>query len=153
MGDEIEKREDTLFKHVAELIELSRQHVKKAVDTTMVYTYYGIGKYIVEDELQDKDRAEYGRKVIENLSVKLTEKFGKGWSVATLKNCRQFYSVFRIGSATQSQSKASKGEKICNADPIPNFALSWNHYQVLMRIANPEERHFYELEAKQQGWD
>lgn len=83
--NEIEKREDTLFKHVAELIEQSRQHVKKAVDTTMVYTYYGIGKYIVEYELQDKDRAEYGRKVIENLSVKLTEKFGKGWSVATLK--------------------------------------------------------------------
>lgn len=148
MENEIAKRDDVLFKHMAELIEQSRQHVKKAIDTAMVYTYYGIGKYIVEDELQDKDRAEYGKKIIANLSVKLTEKFGRGWSVATLKKCRQFYSAFRIGSATQSQSKANKEEKICNAEPIPNFALSWNHYQVLMRIANPEERNFYELEAK-----
>lgn len=42
--NEIERREDALFKHVADLIEQSRQHVKKAVDTAMVYTYYGIGK-------------------------------------------------------------------------------------------------------------
>lgn len=34
----------------------------------------------------------------------------------------------------------------------PDFTLSWSHYLVLMRIENPDERHFYEVECKQQNW-
>ena len=48
--DEISKREDSLFEHVSKLIDEARKHVKTTIDTTMVYTYYGVGKYIVEDE-------------------------------------------------------------------------------------------------------
>lgn len=153
MANEIQKREDLLFKHVSELIEQSRQHVKKAVNTTMVYTYYGIGRYIVEDEQQGSDRAQYGKSLIKRLSSRLTERYGKGWSVETLKKCRKFYTTFRIGSASQTQSEVASQEKVCNADPIPQFTLSWNHYQILMRIENPNERRFYEIEAEKQQWN
>ncbi|MBR6198548.1 MAG: hypothetical protein IKQ72_13250 [Bacteroidaceae bacterium] len=60
----------------------------------MVYTYYGIGQYIVEDEQQGEQRAQYGQAVLKNLSVRLTDKYGEGWSVENLKLCRRFYVVF-----------------------------------------------------------
>lgn len=143
--------EEALFKEISSLIEESRKKVAKAVNTAMVYTYYKIGCYIVEYEQQGSNRASYGRKVLANLSVHLTETYGKGWSVTTLNNCRKFYSAYRISCATHT--KSTKEEIVCNAYEIPKFTLSWNHYQILMRIANLEERNFYEIEAQQQGWD
>jgi predicted nuclease of restriction endonuclease-like (RecB) superfamily len=68
-----------------------------------------------------------------------------------LNNCRKFYSAYRISCATHT--KSTKEEIVYNAYEIPKFTLSWNHYQILMRIANLEERNFYEIEAQQQGWD
>lgn len=143
--------EEALFKEISLLIEESRKKVAKAVNTAMVYTYYKIGCYIVEYEQQGSNRASYGRKVLANLSAHLTETYGKGWSVTTLNNCRKFYSAYRISCATHT--KSTKEEIVCNAYEIPKFTLSWNHYQILMRISNLEERNFYEIEAQQQGWD
>ena len=96
--NEIERREDALFKHVADLIEQSRQHVKKAVDTAIVYTYYGIGKYIVEDEQEGKKYAQYGKSVLQRLSDKLTIQFGNGWSIDTLEkaNLKNFLLVKQL---------------------------------------------------------
>lgn len=82
--DEIIKREDALFEHISKLIDEAHKHVKTTVNTAMVYTYYGVGKYIVEDEQQGEKRAVYGKAVLKNLSMRLTDKYGKGWSVATL---------------------------------------------------------------------
>lgn len=167
--NEIEKREDALFLHVASLIEQSRQHVRKAIDTAMVYTYYGIGKYIVEDEQSGKDRAKYGKQVLINLSVRLTEKFGEGWSVETLDKSRKFYRVYSkhvISSTLQtnlnfvhSVDEFGKQEKLHDVngnrketDCTPVFSLSWSHYLVLMRIKNDDERSFYEIECAKQNW-
>lgn len=67
------------------------------------------------------------------LPVKLNAKYGKGWSVETLKKARKFYEIY------------SQAKKVYTVDPIKlNFNLSWNHYQILMRIENQEERQFYE---------
>ena len=60
------------------------------VNTAMAYTYYGVGKYIIEGEQQGETRAAYGKAVLKNLSVRLSGKYGKGWSVATLKNTKKF---------------------------------------------------------------
>ena len=92
--DGISKREDSLFEHVSKLIDEARKHVKTTIDTTMVYTYYGVGKYIVEDEQQGYARAAYGKTVLKRLSVRLTEKYGKGWSYSNLRQIRQFYMVY-----------------------------------------------------------
>ena len=78
---------DRLFEDISALIEQSRQHIAKSVNTTMVYTYFGIGKYIVEYEQNGESRAEYGKETLKNLSFRLTDKYGRGWSVDTLEKC------------------------------------------------------------------
>ena len=166
--DEIQKREDTLFEQISKLIDDARKQVRTTIDTTMVYTYYGVGCYIVEDEQNGYKRAAYGKAILKNLSVRLLKKYGKGWSVETLKKCRYFFTVYypQIGSTPLTQLK-----KVYSVDPIDGalkdksnltnknnknnekwFTLSWSHYLVLMRIENPDERHFYEIECQQQNW-
>lgn len=125
--DEISKREDSLFEHVSKLIDEARKHVKTTIDTTMVYTYYGVGKYIVVDEQQGYARAKYGKTVLRNLSKKLTERYGKGWSVETLTAARKFYQIYSEGKIANTVYEIQE-----NADI--HFTLSWSHYLILMRI-------------------
>jgi len=88
--------ENQLLGKVAELIELARQRVDTTVNLTMVHTYFEIGRMIVEDEQQGKQRAEYGKTVLKDLSAHLTEKFGRGFSVDNLQNMRHFYLAYSI---------------------------------------------------------
>lgn len=143
--------ENELFAHVSALIEQSRQQVAKAVNTAMVYTYYGVGRYIVEFEQGGEKRAEYGKGVLKRLSERLAEKYGNGWSEETLKKCRKFYQIYKIGSTSQTQSLGTT-ELVHSVDQMYNFTLSWNHYQILMRIDNPQAHSFYEIEAHNQQW-
>ena len=119
--DEIIKREDALFGHISKLIDEAHKHVKTTVNTTMVYTYYGVGKYIVEDEQQGYERAAYGKKVLKALSEKLCLKYGEGWSYSNLRQIRQFYLAY-----------ANLTDGACQIQ----FDLSWSHYLILMRIEN-----------------
>lgn len=180
--NDLQIREDALFERISALIDLAHKRVKTAIDSTMVYTYYGVGQYIVEDEQQGEQRAQYGKAVLKNLSVRLTDKYGEGWSVETLKKCRFFYLIYRnniIGSTVWTQSEERKKKNLVyNVDPFqdkkdkqclpnspeisetmsrkyennPTFTLSWSHYLVLMRIKNDDERRFYEIECAQQQW-
>lgn len=167
---QVMKREEQLFETVSALVEKSRQHIAKAVNTTMVYTYFGIGKYIVEYEQNGGSRAEYGKETLKNLSARLTDKFGKGWSVDTLEKCRLLYKAYsndQISATMQRKSLSKKSataqrkssethgqhnEIVPGTDEIHSFVLSWNHYQILMRIDNPLERSFYEVEAYNGNW-
>ncbi len=119
--DEIVKREDALFGHISRLIDEAHKHVKTTVNTTMVYTYYGVGKYIVEDEQQGYERAAYGKKVLKALSEKLCLKYGEGWSYSNLRQIRQFFLAY-----------ANLTDSVCQIQ----FDLSWSHYLILMRIEN-----------------
>ncbi|MBR0031177.1 MAG: DUF1016 family protein [Treponema sp.] len=147
-----DSQENSLLSKISELIEKSRAYVAHATNTAIVYTYYEIGRYIVEFEQSGKTRAEYGKGVLKRLSENLTDIYGKGWSVETLTKCRKFYQTYSISS--ERQTKFIKKEKLSDIQTnfSQNFTLSWNHYQILMRIENPDERHFYEIEAKQQNW-
>ncbi|MCD8231982.1 MAG: PDDEXK nuclease domain-containing protein, partial [Clostridiales bacterium] len=127
-----------------------RKQAKTAVNISMVYTYFEIGRRIYEEEQAGEDRAAYGKQLIKGLSEYLTKNFGKGYSVGNLKNIRQFYRVYsedQIGETSFSQFKnlpaVSTGRK---------FYLSWSHYLKLMRISNVDERHFYEIEAAKNEW-
>lgn len=155
--------EDKLFEHISSLIEESRRHIAKAVNTAMVYTYYGVGQYIVEFEQNGDYRAAYGKGVLNRLSTKLTGLFGKGWSVDTLENCRKFFQVYSISSDDQTKSETlsrksgNHSHEISetpsrNSDNRLSFTLSWSHYLILMRIENPDARSFYEIECAQQQW-
>lgn len=147
-----------LFAKVAELIELARRKVISSVNLTMVHTYFEIGRMIVEEQQQGKERAKYGQHILKDLSQKLTTKFGKGFSEQNLRNMRQFFLTYSTSDKTASicQTASSElGEHKPSTNDVttsPVFSLSWSHYLVLMRIERLEERNFYEIEAKVQNW-
>lgn len=149
--ENIQKREDNLFERISELIEQARKRVVTAVNVAEVYTKYSVGKYIVEDEQQGEYRAQYGKQVLQNLSIKLTERFGDGWTVDTLKRCRYFYNVYCLEEKRETllpNSQIVRNESVNNL----TFSLSWSHYLILMRIENADARRFYEIECSQQQW-
>ena len=165
--NDIQKCEDTLFERISALIDEARQRVVTTVNVAEVYTKYSIGQYIVEDEQQGKNRAQYGKQVLQNLSAKLTERFGDGWSYPNLRKIRQFYLTYSnlINGVNQIESKKDK-QCLSNSDSEtdvtllpkqmvitePVFTLSWSHYLILMRIENADARRFYEIECTQQQW-
>ena len=67
------------YKEVVELLNNARNKVKRSVDSIMTYTYYEVGRRIVEEEQKGKERAEYGKQLVENISKILTKEFGKGF--------------------------------------------------------------------------
>ena len=131
---------DALYLKIAELLQSARQAVVRNVNQAMVYTYYEIGRVIVEDEQQGKERAEYGKQILQDLAVKLTTDFGRGFSVVNLRQMRAFYLSYSI----QQKSSAKL--------QIPQFQLSLSHYLKLMRIKNEDERNFYEIECLANNW-
>ena len=155
---------DALFERISALIEESRKRVATAVNIAEVYTKYEIGRYIVEDEQEGKARAAYGKQVLPILSQKLTDKFGSGWSLETLKSARKFYSVYapqaiRSTTLTKSDKETGKTNLVNSVDQIQiapakphKFVLSWSHYLVLMRIKDDGARSFYEVECAKQNW-
>lgn len=137
----------SLFVKISELLQFARQSVVRSVNQTMVYTYYEIGKMIVEDEQQGKERAEYGKKVLKELSEKLTKEFGKGFSVENLDRMRFFYKTYQPLNSSTPLTNSENSEKT-----VRTFTLSWSHYLKLMRIDEPLERNFYEIEATANKW-
>ncbi len=126
---------ESFFNKVAELLKQARKSIVTSVNSTMVLTYFEVGKMIVEEEQSGKERAEYGNKLLSELSLRLSIEFGKGFSVTNLQQMRNFYLVYQ-----KQQTLSVK------------FNLSWSHYLILMRIENENERNFYEIEAANNGW-
>ena len=85
---------DHLVEQIAALIENAKQHVVTVVNSTMIVTYYEIGRMIVEHEQKGELRAEYGKSVLKELSKNLTNRFGRGFSVDNLENMRRFYITY-----------------------------------------------------------
>ena len=114
------------------ILETARRHVYATANTAMVQAYWNIGKRIVEQQ-GGNERAEYGAQLIKELSMQLTADFGKGFTIANLKNMRQFYLTYPIGYAVSSQ-------------------LTWTHYRMLMRVQSDEARKWYTEETIRCQW-
>lgn len=155
---ELSKSDNQLFGKIAGLLNDARKFIVKNVNQTIVLTYFEIGKLIVEEEQEGKERAEYGKSVLKELSQKLTDEFGKGYSVYNLERMRNFYLVFknRIIETEKSASLMRKSDEEKSASPMRKtespFNLSWTHYLQLIKIENEEERNFYEIEAVNNNW-
>ena len=113
---QISRNSEDFFEKISELLKKARQKAIYSVNQTMVYTYYEIGKIIVEEEQKGKIRAEYGKRILQELSHRLTNEFGKGFSQRNLEQMRQFYLTY---SKTQTVSA--------------EFRLSWSQYLVPVR--------------------
>ena len=145
-----EKDIETLVEKIDQLIQKAQQHIKTAVNLTMVYTYYEIGRNIFEQEQEGKERAEYGTYLLEEVANKLTKKYNHGYSPDNLKLMRRFYIVY-----SQDKIRETLFPQFADYPALPTgerFYLSWSHYLKLMRIDNIEERHFYEIESVQNNW-
>ena len=88
------RNEEKFYEQVIQLFKNAKSSVTAAVNMTMVYSYYEAGRMIVEEEQNGKERAEYGKYILKELSVRLTEKLGKGFSYDNLKLMRKFYIEF-----------------------------------------------------------
>lgn len=130
-----------LLQNISSLLDNARKKVAGAVNQTIVLTYYEIGRMIVQDEQNGEDRAEYGKAVLKDLSLHLTEKFGKGFSVENLDRMRFFYKTY---SEQISSTLLTNSSNIIQQTTSVNFNLSWSHYLKLMRIKDINERKFYE---------
>jgi len=156
------------FNKIADIIEQARKHVGRTADLTMCITYYEVGRIIVEQEQGGKTRAEYGTGLLNDLSEFLTNLYGRGFSETNLRYARKFFQTYekQIQQLLTAELKVKKQQSldvkssyltISEFSPktqiLSNiFKVSWTHYVVLMRIKNPDERNFYELESANQGW-
>ena len=123
---------DNLYSNIKTLIEESRNRVYKTVNTEMVNLYWNIGKMIVEKQ-GGETRAKYGDLLVEGISKRLTEYFGKGFSIQNLRRMRQFYLMYPIRSSIMSE-------------------LSWTHYLELIKIKEEDKRNFYTQECINSNW-
>lgn len=167
-----------LIAEVRNLIQSARRGVSSVIDTFQVMTNFEIGRRIVEHEQKGEKRAAYGAELLKELSARLTDEFGKGFSERNLRSFRSFFVTFRdripqiwqqpaakLADAkisrrpagnlmpTQNQQQPA-AELTVSAQPIRKypFTLSWTHYVELLSVKDPAERSFYEIEATNSGW-
>ncbi|MDD2715254.1 MAG: PDDEXK nuclease domain-containing protein [Candidatus Wallbacteria bacterium] len=138
-----------LFQRVVEILEQARTNVTRTVNSQMVIAYWMIGREILLEEQQGNKRADYGTRLIEQLSLKLTEHFGKGFSPSNLWDFRNFYLCYQ--ERTPEILHALRGESAAGSTGFSS-RLSWTHYRLLMRVEKAEARSFYEIEAEKNGW-
>ncbi len=129
-------KEQQFYKDVRFILQRAREEAYNSANGIMTYAYWNVGQRIVEQEQYGEMKAKYGSYLIKNLSKQLSDEFGTGFSVANLRNCRQFYLVFPEHSYGFSM-----------AGKIP-----WSHLRSIMRISNEEERNFYLKEVLTENW-
>lgn len=138
------------YQSVADVLERARKRATTAVNLSMVYAYFEVGRMIVEEEQHGRNRAKYGSGMLKGLSAYLTGKFGKGFSETNLEQMRKFYRVYSRDEIPQTLSEESPNLPVTSTGR--KLYLSWSHYIKLMRIRNQDERHFYEIEAARNNW-
>ena len=83
-----------LYQRIAHILTSARAGVVRTVNTTQVVANWLIGREIVEAEQRGKKRAQYGERLLLDLSARLQADFGRGYSVDNLEWFRQFYLVY-----------------------------------------------------------
>lgn len=166
-----------LFKSIQTLVVQSRQELYVIANITLTETYFHIGRLIVDHEQQGSSRAGYAKETLINLSTKLTPVLGKGFSVDNLENMRKFYLVYKddyvkhisknqksaplarkLKSTQKSETVSQKSSSIPISEPVARklvtfpFRLSWTHYVMILKIEDPIERKFYEIESLAENW-
>ncbi|NNJ84562.1 MAG: DUF1016 domain-containing protein [Gammaproteobacteria bacterium] len=111
---------DALFGRVVTILEQARGSVVRAVNSNMVLAYWLIGREIVEELQGGEGRAEYGKQILEALSVGLTERYGKGLSVPNLRNFRKFYLAYSTRGASVARKQYPMGTESRLAIPRPS---------------------------------
>ena len=131
---EIRKKDTLLLGEIVDLIELTRAKTIQQVNSSLTLLYWHIGKHINEHVLQN-ERAGYGEQTIKNISLQLSNLYGKGYSERNLANMMQFQELF---SENILQSLIAK--------------LTWTHFIQLLSIKEPLKREFYATICYNEHW-
>jgi hypothetical protein len=119
-----------LFKQIEGLVQQSRKELYHVANTTLVETYFHIGRLIVAYKQQGSSRAAYAKETLQKLSGKLTTSLGKGFSVDKLENMRKFYLVYKE-DYTKYINKLQKSEALPRKLDVSPFKISWTNYVIL----------------------
>lgn len=139
-----------LFQSIKHLIENAKQNILRNINTTILQTYFEIGRIIIEDEQKGRKRTDYANKTLKNLSGQLTSESCIGYSVDNLQWMRKFFiSYQKYETLFLISDRDTKNETLSRNFP---FTLSWSHYIQLMKVQDENERNFYEIEATQNNW-
>ena len=133
MNDMQEPIERNVYDEIRRILLTSRGHAYTAVNFAMVQAYWEIGRVIVEHEQKGNLRAKYGKGILQDVSARLTEEFGKGFDIRNLRNMRSFYAAFPIRNALRTE-------------------LTWTHYRALLKVENENARSWYMEETVRAGW-
>ena len=133
-----------LHQYLRQLVSPDQEAIRGEPDFARVEAYWHIGRIIVETEQQGQGRADYGVHLVEQLSVDLTQHYGKGYKTSNLWWFKQFYLAFPILHAV-------RGELVDIRQQL-RTELTWTHYRLLIAIDNQQERHFYLHNAADEKW-
>lgn len=129
----VDKGIETFIDEIKQIIDDSRSKAMRSVDFCRVQMYWAIGKRISEREQQGKERADYGKYIIRNLSKEIEPLYGSGFGVRQLELSRQFYRTYPNANTLCSQ-------------------LNWSQYKLLISISDSDKREYYQLEAANGCW-
>ena len=143
-----------LLDRVVVILEQARGQVVRAVNTQMVWAYWLIGREIVQALQGGDERAAYGQQVLSEVSRQLTQRYGKGFSLANLQNFRKFYLAYSARAVPAAPIQYPAGRELAGSESVQGFSpqLTWSHYRALMRVDDVQARDFYEREAIECGW-
>lgn len=159
--DNINADDAQFISDIKAIVYTAKQKAYQAADLFQVAANWLVGKRIIEQEQHGRERAEYGKRIIELASEALTAEFGKGYSIVNIKSFRKFYLTFSdllIGQTPSAQSENGlpiKGQTVSAELELSKMLpsnLSWSHYERLMRIKNEDERDWYMREAAEENW-
>src|SRR5215475_3444056 len=146
---------------IVELLEAARRAAARNLNSLMTAAYWEIGRRIVEYEQEGEARADYGKKLVQQLADDLTRQFGRGFGTTNLWQMRAFYRTWPEPKILQTLSGESTNRLIFNnidpssstiGDLAARFPLPWSAYVRLLSVKRAEARIFYETEALRCGW-
>jgi predicted nuclease of restriction endonuclease-like (RecB) superfamily len=172
------KKTTALHDRIREIIESARAGAARSVNTVQVVSNWLIGREIVEEQQEGAAKAEYGTKLLAELSARLRKEYGNGYSVDNLEAFRRFYQDYPAlisealprklgllqggrekGSAPRSRSEGVAAMAITHSANAKSWKpgilhpnLSWTHYRMLLKADEPGKRAFYEIEAIKNNW-
>lgn len=133
MSKDLETQNHSFYKDIKSILQNAKDNAYRQVNFIMVEAYWNIGKRIVEEEQNGEEKAKYGQYLIKELSLQLTQDFGKGFTASNLKMMRQFYNAF------------PKRHTLCDQ-------LSWSHYRLIVRLKDENARNYYIEESVKSNW-
>ena len=118
------------------IIVKARHTLYAGINAVQIDHNWKIGQRIVEEEQGGNIRAEYGKRIVTELSVRLCAEFGEGYSERYLWEFKRFYVVFPNLEILHTR--------------VQN--LTWSHFRLIMRVSDPVAREWYINEASNEEW-